>query len=155
MQLSGSLQGDDGLNKIWDDTEAAADIGTLPPGEYVCRIVSGERHSSRSKGTPSYKLTFEVAEGDFSGRRLWHDCWLTLSALPYTKRDLAKIGIRSLGQMDQPVPPGIHCRCKVALRRDDEGVERNRIQSFEYVGIHTPPKDPFAPQDDLQEGAGQ
>jgi hypothetical protein len=155
MQLSSSLPEDDGLSKIWDDIQAAADAGPLPPGEYLCRIVSGELCSARSTGTKGYKLTFQVLEGEFEGRRLWYDCWLTERALSYTKRDLAKIGIRSFEQLKQPIPPGIVCRCKVVLHRDDDGIERNRIKSFEFVRIDTLPKDPFAPLEDFHEGAGQ
>jgi hypothetical protein len=120
-------------------------MGPLPAGEYICKILAGELESSRTNATPGYKLTFEVLEGPLTGRRFWHDCWLTPAALPQTKRDLAKIGVRSLEQLEHPLPRWIVCRCKLALRRDDDGNERNRLKSFDVLRIDRPDVDPFAP----------
>ena len=36
------------------------------------------------KSTPGYKIEFEILDGDYRGRKLWHDCWLTPAALPQT-----------------------------------------------------------------------
>ena len=65
-----------------------------------------------------------------------------------SKRDLAKIGITSLPQLEQPVPRGIRCAVKVALRKSDSGGEYNSIRSFAVIGIDPPPADTFAPPDD-------
>jgi hypothetical protein len=62
------------------------------------------------------------------------------------KRDLGKLGVTSLEQLERPLPPGIRCRVKLALRRDDDGTEFNRVKSFEVVGIDTPAQDAFAPR---------
>jgi len=141
--------GGDDIRDIWDSTDAAGEMGPLKAGEYIAHIVSGELDSSRTKGTPGYKLTFSVVEPEaFIGRRFWHDCWLTPAALPQTKRDLAKIGVTSLEQLEQPLPKGIRCRVKLALRRDDNGDERNRVRLFEVIGIDTPEPDPFAPPEE-------
>lgn len=135
----------DDLKKLWDQTEAAGEMGPIPAGEYIARIVAGDYETSRTKGTPGYRLTFEVLEGAYAGRRLWHDCWLTPAALPGSKRDLAKLGVTSLDQLDSPLPRWIRCRCQVALRRDDAGIERNRVKCFEVIGLDKPEEDPFAP----------
>ena len=66
--------------------------------------MTGELASSKSKATPGYKLTFKVVDGEHAGRQFWHDCWLTAAALPQTKRDLAKIGVTSLEQLEKPLP---------------------------------------------------
>lgn len=137
------LDGDrDNLKKAWDETEAAGDFAPLPPGEYVCRVLAGELFNAK-KGTPGYKLTFEVAEGDYADRRVWHDLWLTAQALPMSKRDLAKLGVTTLEQLEQPLPGGILVRLKIALRKDDGGNDHNRVRSFEVVGIE--PGDAYAP----------
>jgi hypothetical protein len=156
MRLSDILtngSGDD-LRDLWSKTEAAAEMGPLPAGEYVARIVAGELETSRTNATPGYRLTLQVVEGEFAGRRFWHDCWLTPAALPATKRDLAKIGVSSLEQLEQPLPRWIRCRCKLALRRDDDGNERNRLKSFEVVGLDRPDVDPFSPDAGGEGGAG-
>ena len=135
------------LSQAWSEAQAAEDFAPLPAGEYVARIVSGELFTSRTKGTAGYKLAFKVLEGDHQGRQFWHDVWLTPAALPMTKRDLAKLGVTALEQLERPLPPGVRCRVKLALRRDDEGAEFNRLRSFEVIGIDEPEQDAFAPID--------
>lgn len=152
MRLSDILSNGNGggnIRDLWDSTESAGEFGPLPPGEYQAHVIAGELESSRTNATPGYKLTFKVCEPvEFEGRQFWHDCWLTAAALPQTKRDLGKLGIVSLDQLESPLPRGIRCKVKLALRRDDDGNERNRVRSFEVVGIDTPKPDAFAPTDD-------
>src|SRR5690242_20744099 len=81
------------FDSLWHRTAAADDFGPLPAGEYTFRILSGELFTSK-RGTPGYKLALEVSEGGHEGGRAWHDLWLTPAALPMTKRDLAKIGVK-------------------------------------------------------------
>jgi hypothetical protein len=103
--------------------------------------------TSKTKGTAGYKLAFRVLEGDHQGRQFWHDVWLTPAALPMAKRDLTKLGVTALEQLERPLPPGIRCRVKLALRRDDDGAEYNRVKTFAVEGIDPPEVDPFAPKD--------
>ncbi len=132
------------LSSLWKTTAAAAEFAPLPKGEYTFRILAGELFTSK-RGTPGFKLTLEVTEGDFEGRRAWCDFWLTPAALPMAKRDLAKIGVQNLEQLEQPLPSGILIKGKLALRTDDDGNESNRLARFEYVGIE--PADAFEPED--------
>ena len=147
MGLSDILAANDGneLKKLWDSTEAAGELSPLPAGEYTAHIIDGKFDNSTRKGTPSYKLTFKILEGEHAGRLIWLDCWLTPAALPQTKRDFAKLGVTSFDQLEQSLPKYIRCKCKLALRRDDDGNERNRLKSFEVIGIDKPEVDPFAP----------
>lgn len=138
-------QGGESLERAWNDAETAEDFAPLPNGKYVARIIGGELTNSRSKGTPAYKLTFRVLEGDHCGRQFWHDIWLTAAALPMAKRDLQKLGVNSLQQLDQPLPGGIRCSVQLALRRDDDGNEFNRVTRFDVLGIDPPESDAFAP----------
>ena len=137
------------LADLWSRTDAAGEMGPLPAGEYVAHIVGGDLETSRTRGTPGYRLTFEVFEGQYAGRKFWHDCWLTPAAIPQSKRDLGKLGITALEQLDRPLPRGIRCRAKLALRRDDDGNEHNRVRSFEVIGIDPPKADPFAPPNEV------
>ncbi len=157
-KLSDILHGNGGdFNDTWNATTAAGEFGPVPRGVYACRITKGQLESSRSKGTPGYKVEFTIIEGDFQGRKLWADFWLTPAALPQSKRDLAKLGITSPAQMEQPLPKWIRCSVTAVVRRDDDDVERNRVRSFEVVGIDTPKADPFAPggstENDSQAGS--
>jgi hypothetical protein len=150
------------LKQAWDSAQAADDLRPLPPGEYVAHILSGELDTART-GTLGYKLTFTVVEGEHVGRRFWHDIWLTPAALPMAKRDLLKLGVNDLDQLERPLPQGIRVKAKLVLRRDDDGNEHNRVKTFDVVGIDKPEPDVFAPdtdtadasaQDNGQEGAG-
>lgn len=132
------------INDLWNSTAAADDFGPLPPGVYVCRLASGELRQAKT-GTPEYVLTFRVLEGEFAKRQVWHSLYLTPAALPMAKRDLAKIGVTALEQLEGPLPKGIRCRVQVTLRKDDNNVEQNRVRSFEAISIDPPDVDAFAP----------
>ncbi len=125
------------LAKTWGETQAAADFAPLPRGEYEAMIIAGELFTART-GTPGYKLTLETSEGDYKGRRFWCDLWLTSAAMPMTKRDLAKIGVTELVQLERPLPARIRCRVKLALRKNDEGAEYNHVSRFEVMGVEAP-----------------
>lgn len=144
---TGGQSGDD-LRAAWNDTAAATDFAPLPSGEYVARIIAGELFTGRTNGTPGYKLTFKVLEGPHDGRQFWHVIWLTPAALPMAKRDLGKLGVVDLEQLERPLPAGIRCAVKLALRRDDDGSEFNKVRRFDVLGIDEPARDAFAPADD-------
>jgi hypothetical protein len=133
------------LTKQWQATKAAPDFAPLPPGEYVALLVAGELTTSRTNNTPGYKFTFEVNEGIYKGRHCWLDLWLTEAALPMTKRDLGKIGVTELEQLEKPLPGPIRCNVTLVLRRDDHGSEYNAVRRFEVTGIDVPEVDAFAP----------
>jgi hypothetical protein len=137
----------DRLEQLWKTTTAAPDLKPLPTGTYRCRIVDGKLFTSRN-GKHGYKLTLEVQEGEHAGRPLWHDLWLTDDALKYALRDLKKLGVESLGQLDHPLPAGIIIEANVVLKRGDDGAERNELGNmhpFDVVDIDPPKPDPFAP----------
>jgi len=126
------------LAKAFDDAEAASDLKPLPPGTYRSRLTSGELINAKS-GTPGFAMTFTVDDGEYRGRKLWHTAWLTAAAMPATKRDLAKIGVTSLGMLDQALPVVFLCDVRVALRVDDDGEFRNRVVMFSVVGVVADP----------------
>jgi hypothetical protein len=139
-------EGDDNrLRQAWGETEAAEDFAPLPGGDYVARIIAGELCNSHSKSTPGYKLTFKVIEGEYTGRQFWYDIWLTPAALPMAKRDLGKLGVTSLEQLDNPLPSGMRCAVKLVLRKDDDGSEYNKVRRFDVIRIDEPEPDAFAP----------
>jgi len=134
----------DRIAGAWETAKPADDLKPLPAGEYRCRVVDGSLFSARS-GTPGYKITLEVCEGEHVGRRLWHDVWLSEAAISLAKRDLGKLGVTTLEQLERPLPEGIIVVAKVALRRGDDGAEFNRLTRFEVVGVEPPTPEPFAP----------
>lgn len=133
------------LEAAWKTTKPADDFRPIPPGEYKCRIVDGSLFNAK-KGTPGYKLAFEVIEGEHVGRKCWHDVWLSEPALPMARRDLGKIGVTSFDQLEGPLPPGIVITAKIIIRKGDNGEESNRVSRFDVIGIEPPERDPFHPR---------
>lgn len=149
--LSEVLKGGDGtFRDNWSTTEAAGDDAPIPRGEYECHAITGELFNAKTT-TPGYKITFKVLTGEHIGRLVWHDVWLSPAALPRAKRDLAKLGIKEPEQMERPLPALIRCKVHVVQREDDDGVVRNEVRRFEFVGIDEPPVNPFPPDADGKE----
>lgn len=133
------------IRDAWDTTEAAEDFAPLPPGDYACRLLFHECVTSRS-GTPGVRLTFQVSKGEHAGRKVFAEVWLTARAMAFAKRDLGKLGIQSLDDLEKPTPAGILCNCRVALRETDDGTQFNTVRRFDVTGVE--PADPFAPTEE-------
>jgi len=110
-------------------------------------IVVGELFTANT-GTPGYKLTFEVIEGEHVGRRVWFDLWFTQAAMAITKRELAKIGVQQLEQLDSPLPQGIRAAVRVVVNTSDSGTRMNVVKGFNVTGIERPTGDAFEPSAD-------
>lgn len=126
------------LARLFDETEAAPDFAPVPTGNYEVDLVHGELYESQ-KGTAGYTLHLVVADGECKGKKIWHTLWLSELAMPYSKRDLKKIGIETLSQCEQPLPPGIFCKIKVVLHTEDDGSTRNNVTKIEEGGIRQDP----------------
>ncbi len=124
----------DDLTRLFDETKAASEYAPLPKDDYIADVVGGELTSSAA-GTPGFTLEFLIRDGEHTGRRVWHTLWLTEPAMPMTKRDLLKLGITRLDQLERPVPLGIVCRLKVAVRKDDNGETYNRVTRYDVLEI--------------------
>lgn len=142
----------DRLRQAFDAAEAAEELTPLPRGEYVAHIVAGELATSKAKGTVSYKLTFCVCDGEFAGRKVWYDVWLTPASMERARRELGKLGVTSFAQLERPLPQGVRCRCNVVVHRSDAGAEFNKVLGFDVVGVDPPAADEFAPGDEPASG---
>ncbi len=133
---------DDSL--AWFDTVEAADERTpLPRGAYEVVATVGKLTESQS-GTRGYRLEFRVLTGDHAGRKLWHTCWLTRKAAPFSMRDLSKFGINTELKLKSPFPADRYvCRLAVVVRREDDGRERNEVTSITVLRTQDPPANPF------------
>lgn len=127
-----------GLKYQWANTKPAPDTDKpIPPGEYVCDLTDGAAFEAKT-GTPGYKVTLKVKEGEYAGRLVWHDFYLSAKALPYTLRALAKIGITDPEQLDVGLPAGLVVKAKISLSKRDDGAERNELRSWELVAVESP-----------------
>jgi hypothetical protein len=150
-KLSDILRGGSGADWLnngngdgWGDVQPAPERGPVPPGRYVARVAEGALFNAK-KETPGYKLTFEILEGEHKGRLCWYDIWLTDKNKRNAVRDLMKLGIDAKPKLEQPLPRGIRCEIRVALRRSEQGDEFNEVKEFAVVGIDPPQLDTFAP----------
>ncbi|WP_169980908.1 DUF669 domain-containing protein [Tautonia rosea] len=145
-RLDDILSGGSGFDDLWNTTDAAGEFQPIPSGVYRCLVADGKLSEAKT-GTPSFKVTFEVLDGDHAGRKVFHDLWLTPKALPTSKRDLAKLGIRNPADMRRPLPSGLVAEVKVALRSEDDGSTFNRVVAFKVLD-EAPTVDPLAPDED-------
>jgi hypothetical protein len=142
------------FNRIWDETEASTGFDPLPPGIYRCLIADGRLFKSKTNETPGFKIEFQVIDGPFAGRKVWHDLWLSPKALAVTKGQLAKLGITRQEQLECPLPFGLTAEVQVVQRADDNGVLCNRVRTFKVVEADVAADD-YRPAEDLDvEGDG-
>ena len=104
------------------------------------------RYSTPRAGTAGYKLTLVVLEGEHAGRRFWHDIWLSEAAISLAKRDLGKLGVTSLEQLERPLPEGIIVTAKVALRRGDRRRGIQPRHSLRCRAASSPPRPSPSPR---------
>jgi len=83
------------LENAWAKVRDAKYCGPVPEGVYVARVVGAWLFKSPN-GTPGYRVSLEIIDGEHAGRKLWHELWLTDAALAATKHDLKRLGIASL-----------------------------------------------------------
>jgi hypothetical protein len=126
----------------WNKVKAAGAY-VVPKGEYVALLTEAGAHKALT-GTKGIKLVFEIVEGEHTGRKLFHDLWLTAAAKTQTKRDLDEVGIADPErQLDGPIPQGIVVALIVTVRKDDAGIEQNRIRRIKFLRVE--PGDAFEP----------
>jgi hypothetical protein len=131
----------------WGDTAPAPEFGPIPQGAYEGHLIDKFPFTAGT-GTPGIKLTFSVlTEGQFKGRKLWYDVWLTSAAKPQALRDFAKLGIHDKSQIDMPLPTDkrIRCRLVVGIHQSNTGEQYNVVKRFEPLGVDAIEADPFAP----------
>lgn len=117
-----------GLADAFNGTAPAEALDPIPAGEYQARAVDGGLDETRT-GTPFYAVRLEVVAGAHAGRRLWMRWYLSPAALPYSRRDLAALGLDAFARLERGDVPGGLLRVRVALRRDDDGTARNEVRA--------------------------
>ena len=67
-----------GIAVDFSETESQA---SLPEGDFLFEVEDVEQKTSESSGNDYLSLTFKVAEGEFKGKKVWHNCSLQPQAL--------------------------------------------------------------------------
>jgi hypothetical protein len=120
---------DDAVFRQFQEAEAAP-AGALPAGTYPCVCTDGRFARSKIKGTPSYKLKFEVADGQHKGRLVWHDCYLTAAAVRHSKGILTAFGVMDVAK---PLDGRFACLVTVRPRVADDGSEHTEVKAIRVL----------------------
>lgn len=136
MALSNFFNDNDDLAAAFDSAETAAELEPIPAGRYVARLTEGDFITS-GRGTKGYQLAFEMLEGEHEGRKAWATYWLSPRALPYSKKELARVGITRYEQMSTP-PVGKQFKVRIALREGQDGRLHNEVKDVETLADAPP-----------------
>jgi hypothetical protein len=118
----------------------------LPPGKYEVNVQHGKLARKGRKGTPAFEVKLQIRGGQFAGRLLWKDYWLTEAAVSRSARELAGLNIRSADDLRRGCPPGLVALAIVGLEVDEESKEqRNTVHKLSALRVETPAADVFAP----------
>lgn len=105
----------------------------VPAGTYRCHIIDGRPAVART-GTPSYRLSFEVCEGEHVGQWFFHNIWLTPAALRKSALDLRKLGFATVTELyRRPLPGNLFALVTVDMRDDQNGEPRNEVKKFQII----------------------
>jgi hypothetical protein len=110
-----------------EDNKTKPKLEAIPRGEYICRTKKGNFFRSSQKQTPGYKITFQIAEGDYRGRLLWCDIWLTPKCKGRSRRAFDELGIDDINdELDNN-------RTYIVDVDQDEynNVVRNKVEDFQ------------------------
>lgn len=143
----------DEMDQAWAGTEAAApgasQFGPLPRGAEV-KVFVLEQNCARvgQNETAVCKVTFEVAEGEHVGKRIWHDFWVTMKNIGYLKRDLGILSWKGekISQLMDPNDSSLmYCGALILAGapeeyrdRDDNPREKSTIYKFLENYEYTP-----------------
>jgi hypothetical protein len=135
------LSGLDDLQQAFEESVRTGGRTIIPAGRYKCLIASGKLDQART-GTACYTVVFEVVEGPHSGRKFYYPIWLTPKALRMSGHELARLGFRSISELEErPLPTGLMAVVQVVINTDDDDSERNKVRSFKVIDGDVPPAD--------------
>lgn len=125
--------------------DAVDNAEPVPLGKYRAVAVDGARRKTATEKW-YFWVTWQITEGDHTGRLVSRAYWLTPDALEYTKKALKKLGLTKGTQLTEPFPASrFVCDVEVTVR-EFNGDQVNEVKSFVVVQEVEPEPDPFAPQ---------
>jgi hypothetical protein len=99
-------------------------------GKYEARVADARFCKVGVEETPAIKVCFKIVEGEYQGRHVWKSVWLTDRALPFTKRELEKIGIIDSDDLNSPELKTYLCEIRVVVNENNY----NDVKSFKVIG---------------------
>jgi hypothetical protein len=118
-----------GIAINFSDTESQT---PLPEGDFLFEVDDVEQKTSENSGADYLSVTFKVAEGEFKGKKVWHNCSLQPQALFNLRGVLEALGFevpQGVMELDPADMIGETCGGTVQLEVY-EGKKRPRIVEF-------------------------
>lgn len=118
-----------GIAVDFSDTESQV---TLPEGDYLLEVEDVEQKTSDNSGADYLAITFKVAEGQFKGKKVWHNCSLQPQALFNLRGVLEALGFEvPQGPMELDPADLIGEKCGAAVAHEVyEGKKKARAVEF-------------------------
>lgn len=115
------------------EPQAEPGSGPLPEGTYQV-VVDEAKERTSQRGTQGISLKLRVTGGEFDGRTLYDDLWLTQAALGYVLHRLHCLGVQP-PKGGFVIDPGnlVNRRGRVVVRHqpDQDGQTRARVKGWE------------------------
>jgi len=138
------------------------DFSAIPAGDYVGKITESTEVENKKKTGSYLKLTFQITEGKFKGRKLWTNLNLNLSTSPeaveIANRELATI-MKACGKVaveESKDLHGIEMTLKVVTKAKTANFpESNEIKNYKALsGVANPSTSSSASSGESSSGAG-
>lgn len=118
-----------GLSVDFSDTQSSA---VVEEGDYSVEVVEIEQKTSESSGADYLSMEFKILDGEFTGKKLYHNCSLQPQALFNLRGVLEALGFEvPQGVMELDTADLIGETCMVSVTHEQyEGKTKARISEF-------------------------
>lgn len=130
-----------------NEVQPSGNFEAIPAGMYQACIVASEMKPT-SKGTGEYlKLTWEILDGEYKGRKLWSQLNLknpNATAVQIARGELSAI-CRATGVLTPNDSEDLHnipVALTVKVRKDDNGNLQNEIKGYKPLNAAAPNPQP-------------
>jgi hypothetical protein len=126
-----------------NEVEPSSGFSPIPAGKYVAVITEDEMKDTRNGKGRYLQFTFEIVEGEYSGRKLWARLNLeneNMEAVKIARADLSAIcrAVNVLKLSDTVDLHNLPLVISVKLKKDKETDElRNEIKGYESKQAYT------------------
>lgn len=139
------------INFNASEVEPSTGFSPIPAGKYVAVITDDEMRDTRNGRGRYLQLTFEIIEGEYSGRKLWTRLNLeneNMDAVKIARADLSAI-CRAVGVMQLQDTVQLHnlpLTITVRLKKNKDTDEmQNEIKNYESKQAYNPAASASAP----------
>jgi hypothetical protein len=125
------------FDQEWKEAQPAEEgsFDPIPPGNYDCIVVDAKLTESMS-GNIGLNVQFEVLNGEYEGRYIYHTFWVTSKNIPYVKRDMGILGYSPNSAADLINAQRQIMSKKASLnvgQEEYDGRMRNKVRSFARI----------------------